>query len=181
MRGPKPILIHLTDPQRAELERIVRRATSPQALVRRARSILAAAAGHNNGQIARQLDLHPETVRCWRGRWLAASARLQAAEADDDAATLPALIHAVLADAPRGGAPPKFSPEQICQLIALACEPPAASDRPVTHWTPPELADEAVKRAIVPTISPRSVGRFLKSSGSQTPSLALLAQPGPRR
>ncbi|MBV9603236.1 MAG: helix-turn-helix domain-containing protein [Chloroflexi bacterium] len=30
-----------------------------------------------------------------------------------------------LADAPKPGAPPKFTPEQICQIIALACEKPA--------------------------------------------------------
>ena len=39
------------------------------------------------------------------------------------------------------------------------------SGRPITHWTPPELADEAKKRGIVESISPRSVGRFLGRGG----------------
>ncbi len=34
-----------------------------------------------------------------------------------------------LADAPKPGAPPKFTPEQICQIIALACEKPADCGR----------------------------------------------------
>ena len=45
-------------------------------------------------------------------------------------------------------------------LAALACETPTASDRPVSSWTPRELADEAVKRGIVEQISPRTVERF---------------------
>jgi hypothetical protein len=55
----------------------------------------------------------------------------------------------------------KFSAEQIAGLIALACEPPADSGLPVSHWTPPELAREAVKRGLVQSISPRQVDRFL--------------------
>ena len=50
----------------------------------------------------------------------------------------------------RPGAPTTFSAEQWCQIIALACEPPEASDRPISHWTPRELADEARKREIEP-------------------------------
>jgi putative transposase len=76
----------------------------------------------------------------------------------------------VLADAPRPGAPDTFTAEQIVQIINLACTPPADSERPVDAWTPRELAEEAIKRQIVPTISPRSVGRFLKASQPSTAS-----------
>lgn len=55
-------------------------------------------------------------------------------------------------------------------------EKPEKSGRPVSHWTPIELADEAVKRGIVKEISPRSVGHFLKRSYSTTSSQSLLAQ-----
>ena len=48
------------------------------------------------------------------------------------------------------------------RLMALAYETPAAADRPVSTWTPRELADEAVKLGIVKQISPRTVERFLK-------------------
>ena len=47
------------------------------------------------------------------------------------------------------------------RIMALACETPASADRPVSNWTPRELADEAVKRGIVEQISPRTVERFL--------------------
>ena len=52
----------------------------------------------------------------------------------------------MLADAPRPGCPGKFTAEQHAQIIAVACEPPAKSDRPIDHWTARELADEVVKR-----------------------------------
>ena len=162
MSGPRPPKVSLTAGQRAILERLVRRATSPQRLVRRASIILAAAAGRNNDQIARQGGLAREMVQSWRNRWLAAAPRLAVAEVEGGTtAELTQQIVAVLADEPRAGAPPTFSAEQICQILALACESPAASGRPVTHWTPTELADEAVSRGIVPHISARTVGRFL--------------------
>jgi putative transposase len=54
--------------------------------------------------------------------------------------------------------------------MALACEKPEAADRPVSTWTPRELADEAVKRGIVTKISPRTVERFLKGERFTAPS-----------
>jgi len=53
-------------------------------------------------------------------------------------------------------------PEQICAILALACEPPEGSGVPITHWSQSALAREAVKRGLVETISHGSVGRFLK-------------------
>jgi len=80
-----------------------------------------------------------------------------------------------LYDAPRPGTPATFSVEQWCQIMALACEPPADSQRPISHWTPRELADEATNRGLVATISERHVGRFLKSRRPQTAPESLLA------
>jgi len=81
--------------------------------------------------------------------------------------TLSRCITEILVDAPRSGWPGIFTPEQIVEIIAIACElPEEDAERPVSHWTPREVAEEAVKRKIVPRISARSVGRFLKSGGS---------------
>jgi hypothetical protein len=63
----------------------------------------------------------------------------------------------------------------------VSLEDPADSQRPVSHWTPTELADEARKRGIVERISPRTAGRFLKGERPQASSQPLLAQPGDRR
>lgn len=158
------------------LEQIVRRAHSAQAEVTRAKIILAAADGLNNQHLADRLDLHLQTARTWRGRWAEAEDRFAAIEGEGDEAALREAIRDLLSDAPRPGTPATFTPEQICQIVAVGCEPPAESGRPVTHWTPTELADEVVKRGIVSRISPRSVGRFLKRGRSQAASVALLAE-----
>lgn len=176
MCGPHPPSIILTSRQRAALEHVVRRATSPQRTVRRARIILMAADGANNQQIAVRLGMDRETASIWRTRWLQASARLEAADTEADDKPLRTLIADVLADAPRPGTPATFTPEQLCQLLALACESPQAADRSVTRWPPREVADEARQRGIVDSISPRTVGRFFKRSGLTAPSVPVLAQ-----
>jgi putative transposase len=174
MAGPLPLTITVSPPQQAILDGLLRQHSCPQAVVFRARLVLAAAAGERNEPLARQFRCSPSTVRKWRARWAAAEAQLAAAEADHP--DLQQAIAAVLADAPRSGAPDTFTAEQIVQIINLACTPPPEADRPVAAWTPRELAEEAVKQGIVPAISPRSVGRFLKAGRSQAPSQSLLAQ-----
>lgn len=174
MAGPQPMSISLTPGQQAILDRLVRQQSCPQALVRRARIVLAAATGARNEVIARQLGCSPTTVRLWRARWAAAEAELAVVDADER--ELRPMIATLLADAPRPGKPDTFTAEQIVQIIALACTPPTDSGRPVDAWTPRELADEAIKREIVTTISARSVGRFLKAGRSQTASQPLLAE-----
>jgi putative transposase len=174
MPGPPPRSISVTPPQQRLLEGLLRQHSCPQALAFRARIVLAAATGQRNEPLAQQLGCTPKTVRKWRARWAAAEAQLAAAEGD--ARDLQSLVAAVLADAPRPGAPDTFTAEQIVQILSLACTPPPDSERPVAAWTPRELADEAVNQGIVPAISPRSVGRFLKSGRAEAPSQPVLAQ-----
>lgn len=175
MRGPQPPAVLLSDRLRSVLEHLTRRHTSPQRLVRRLQIVLAASSGLNNDQTARHLGIKRHTAQVWRMRWLAAATRLEeAVTAGDDDRLLARLVEDALDDAPRAGTPPTFTAEQVIQIVALACEPPPGSDRPVSHWTPREVADEAVVRGIVSTISPRSVGRFLKRGPSSTASEPLL-------
>jgi transposase len=174
MTGPAPQAITVPPPQLAVLERLLRQQSCPQALVRRTKIVLAAAQGQRNEPIARHLHCSPTTVRLWRRRWAAAHDLLAASQAEQQ--HLAPAIATVLADAPRSGAPDTFSAEQIIHILNLACTPPPASDRPVNAWTARELADKAVKQKIVSAISPRSVGRFLKSERAATASLSLLAE-----
>ncbi len=152
MRGPKPPPIALADAERRELERLVRRHSTPQQLALRAQIVLAAADGANNCQIARQFDVSLDMVRRWRARWLAC----QAASLED----LP--IADRLTDAPRPGTPVRITDAQVAKSVALACEPPADAQRPISQWTSRELADELKKRGIVEQISGRHAARLLK-------------------
>src|SRR5574341_614700 len=114
MRGPQPPAVILSDRLRGVLEHLARRHTSSQRLVRRLQIVLAAADGLNNDQIARHLDLHRATAQTWRTRWLRIAPHLEAAiAAGDDDRLLTRLVTDALDDAPRSGAPPTFSAEQV--------------------------------------------------------------------
>jgi putative transposase len=152
MRGPKPIQIELSAAERAELEQLVRRHTTPQQIALRAHIVLAAATTSNNSQIARQHGVNVDTVRLWRQRWLICAA----ASLDD----LPVLDR--LSDAPRSGKPIRITDEQVCRIHELACEAPERSGRPISHWSEREIADEIKARGIVDVISDRHAARLLK-------------------
>ncbi len=152
MRGPKPPVVEVSPEVRHELEALLRRRSLPQQLALRARIILAAADGENNSQIARSLGLETDTVRLWRNRWLSFAA-----------IPLPDFsLDERLSDVPRSGRPIQITAEQRCQIVALACEAPKEAGRPISQWTGREIADEVIKRGILPTISARHASRLLK-------------------
>jgi putative transposase len=151
-RGPKPVEVVLSEEQSGGLSRLISRHSTPQQIAMRARIIKVAAEGLNNAQIAREVEVSVDTVRKWRRRWHA----MQAVPEEE------LSTEHRLKDEMRSGSPGKFSAEQIVQIVAIACEEPEASGYPVSHWTPKEVAAEAVKRGIVESISQRQVGRFLK-------------------
>jgi putative transposase len=172
-----PPQLQVDEKQEVILQRILRRATSPQNLVLRAKIVQAGTEyGRRDTQIGRDLKCSAQTVRAWRHRWLNAGDKLLTIEATDDEPELEAAIIEVLSDQPRPGSPPKFTAEEVCQIIKVACEDPGLSGRPITKWTPRELADEVVKREIVESISPTQVGRFLKRGRFETASKSVLAK-----
>jgi len=159
MRGPKASKVNLTVEFKQVLEKIVRCYTNPHWLVLRAKIVLYAAMGDGNSEIARRVDTTRDTTCEWRERWLETEPRLLTAAAEGlNEKDLTELVKTVLSDAYRSGAPDTFAPEQLVKIVALACEEPKKSGREITHWTRRELVDEAIKREIVDTISPRHVG-----------------------
>ena len=145
-------MVKLSPEEQQGLEALVRRPSTPQQLARRGRIILSAAAGLNNSQISRQVGLAVDTVRFWRNRWLG----LQAAKLED------LSLEERLRDAPRPGTPARITPEQVCQIMSLACEAPSQSGRPISQWSSRELADEIIQQGIVERISPRHAARLLE-------------------
>jgi transposase len=137
-----PVLITLTDLDRAELEALARARKAPLRRVQRAWIVLAAADGQPNAQIARDLGLHVDTVRTWRGRFAAAGMK-------------------GLADRPRSGRPPVFAATVVAQVKALACSLPAEHGLPLSRWSCQDLACEAVTRGITPAVSGSTVRRWL--------------------
>lgn len=54
-----------------------------------------------------------------------------------------------------------FPPVAVVQVTALACELPAETGVPLSRWSAPELAVEAVDRGVVESISASTVRRWL--------------------
>jgi putative transposase len=152
--------INLTEQEREALDQLTRQHTAKQSMVRRAKIILMAGEGERRQDIAAKLGVRSHVVTTWTKRWLEKLAEPVAQR---------------LEDLPRPGAPDTFTPEQLCQLMALACESPQDHGRPMTHWTHRELAAEAIKQGIVESISPHHLGRLLKKRLA-TPSHPVLAK-----
>jgi putative transposase len=152
--------VKLTKREQKELEQLTKRHRSEQQQVLRARIVLAATQGHSNAQIAREWAVNVDTVRLWRDRWVS----LQGIDLD----TL--SVAERLQDGPRPGAPARVTPEQRCQIAALACEAPMKSGRPISQWTGREIAEEVMARGIVEQISPRHAAYLLKKGDCNRPA-----------
>lgn len=108
-RGPKATAIHSSEDERAELERIIRRRRTGQALVQRARIVLACGEPDaTNAGVARALSVRRPSVTTWRARF--AAHRL-----DCPAARLAGLQ----ATRPGGAHPSPSTLGRLCQSLPL--------------------------------------------------------------
>ncbi len=171
MAGPTPARLEVDGVTRGALAEVARAHGTGQQVALRARIVLAAAEGLNNTQVARACGIAAKTARLWRARW-GSWGEVPLAEVG---------VVERLTDAPRPDAPAHIGPEQVCQIMAVACEQPAESERPISHWSPRELADEIMRRGIVAHISPRHAGRLLKRGRPSATPEPLLAHPVPDR
>ena len=135
-------------------------------VVQRATIVLLGFAGMWNRDIALHVGLNRIQVGIWRQRWRDAWEALCVWECTEPHRLREAILD-VLSDAPRPGAPATFTAEQVSQIVALACESPKLSDRPINHWTLRELRDEAIARRIVTDISASRIGHFLQQAAVQ--------------
>ena len=163
----KAAKVVITERQQAALQRMSVSTVIAVRLRQRARIILAAFAGLRNEEIAPQVGLIRKQIGTWRRRWARAWQRLIEIECAEGEAALRRAIENLLSDEARSGSPGTFTPEQITQILALACEPPEQSGRPITQWTYAELADEARQRGIVSSISASQVGHYLREAELQ--------------
>jgi transposase len=134
--------VSLTASERRRLKTIARGHKSPARDKPRARIVLDAAQHRSNAQIARRRAVRVDTVRKWRGRFAAEG--------------LGGLV-----DRERSGRPPRFAPARVAEVKALACQPPAETGAPLSVWSCPELAREAVSAGIADALSASTVRRWL--------------------
>ena len=161
----KAAKVLITERQQPILLELSKSRTESQLVVQRATIVLRAFEGRLNEQITAEIGLGAGQVGVWRRRWQVTWEELTALECREPQ-RLREAIREVFRDAPRSGSPGTFTAEQVTQILALACEPPEKSGRPITHWTRKELHAEVRKRGIA-QISESQVGRYLKQAALQ--------------
>jgi len=103
--------------------------------------LLRLSAGDSAPHVARLLDLTPKTVRAIGKRYLESG------------------LDRALYDQPRPGAKRVFSPAERQRIIAMVCgDPPQGQAR----WTVRLIAEQAIKRKLVPGIGRESVRVLLE-------------------
>jgi transposase len=121
-RGPKAVSLNLSEAERTELRRLLRRRGVGQALAQRIRVVLACAEpGATNLGVAAALGVSRQTAATWRRRF--ARHRLEG-----------------LVDAPRSGAPRTIDDEAVERLVALTLE---EAPQGATHWSTRAMARRA--------------------------------------
>lgn len=115
-RPKEPLIV--SEVERRQLDSMAHRSRSAPQLARRARIVLASAAGHTNREVARRLRVTPATVGKWRTRFVRSGV-------------------AGLTDEPRPGAPRTITDEQVEQVVIQTLE---TTPRGATHWSTRSLA-----------------------------------------
>lgn len=160
--------INLTSTQHEILSKTAESRTSRKDHITRATIVLLCATGLSNVKIAEQVGLKKVAVGRWRRRWNEHREALQEMERSDSKdIDYRRFIESLLSDAARPGTPPKFTEEQLCQILSVASEKPEDSDLPLSHWSLSSLATELQKRGIVESISTSQLCVFLKSGADK--------------
>jgi transposase len=106
----------LTDDERQAIERLAHSRTEAARLVERARILWHASQGERAPQIAKRLGLNERTVLTWLKRF--------------NEQGLPGL-----ADRPRSGCPPTYTPAVVSEVIATSLTDPQSLGLPFGSWT----------------------------------------------
>lgn len=126
----------LSEQERDQLERWVRRRKSAQDLALRSKIVLECATGASNSEVSRQLRVSLPTVGKWRSRFI--DKRLDG-----------------LIDEPRPGRPATIGVDQVEQVIVDTLESTPAN---ATHWSRASMAEKS-------GLSKSTVGRIWKAFG----------------
>jgi transposase len=131
--------------ERATIERLARSRTAPARTVERARIVLLSRYGNSVEEIEETLGVCPATVRLWLNRFTRLGVK-------------------GLADRPRAGRPPVYTPEQIGQVVATSLTDPQTLDLPFASWTLDRLAAYLNEEKGLP-IKRSRIGEILAAEG----------------
>jgi transposase len=133
---PSTMALDLSAADQRLLRSMLRATTLSQALVRRARVILALCDGQTYAEIQTTQQVSPTYIALWKRRVSAGGVL-------------------ALSDAPRSGRPDRLAPKLEAKILARTQAPPPA---PLTHWTMRRMASEM-------GVSHATVGRVWRRAG----------------
>lgn len=141
MRSYHRLRVHLSKRDRKEVQQLLRGGLQPVRVVLRALALWQLAAGQTAAQIAANLDLTPKAVRQIGGRYQHRG------------------LERALYDQQRPGAIPALGASQRQRIVAMVCsDPPEGYGR----WTVRLIAQEAVKRKLVPKVGRETIRVLLR-------------------
>jgi transposase len=131
--------------ERATIDQLARSRTAPARTVERARIVLLSRNGDSVEEIVETLGVCPATVRLWVNRFNRQGV-------------------AGLADRPRSGRPPVYTPEQVGEVVAASLTDPQTLDLPFASWTLDRLAAYLAEAKGLP-IKRSRIGEILTAEG----------------
>jgi len=134
--------VELSKQERQELRRLLQSGLRPVRTVQRALALRQLAEGQAIRKVAANVGLTPKTV------WLTSQRYRQGG------------LERALYERPRPGKAMLLDPQQRQRIMALVCGPPPAGR---ARWTVRLLAEEAVKRKLVPRVGRETVRVLLES------------------
>ena len=142
MRTYRRLSVRLSKRNREELRQLLRRGLQPVRTTLRALALLQLDAGQTASEVGANLQLTPKAVREIGQRY-----------EDGD-------LERALYDKQRPGAVPVLEASQKQRIIAMVCsDPPAGRAR----WTVRLIAEEAVKRKLLPRVGRETIRVLLQS------------------
>lgn len=146
MRKYRKLVVKLRKAEEQELAELLRAGIQQVRVIKRAQSLRLLAAGQSPPQVGRSVGLTAKGVRDIGWRYVEQS------------------LEVALYDRPWPGAPVRIRAAQKQRIIAMVCaDPPEGQAR----WTVRLIAQEAVKRKLVPQIGRESVRLLLQNHDLQ--------------
>ena len=142
MESGKRVQVRLPKAEQQELDKLLRGGLQPVRTVLRAMALRQLADGQTIRAVARNVGLSPKTV------WLTSQRYQQGG------------LERALYERPRPGKEARLDAQQKQRLVALVCSPPPEGR---ARWTVRLLAEEAVKRKLVPRVGRETVRILLES------------------
>jgi transposase len=137
--------VHLDSEERKKLEAIIKKGKSLARTIRRAQTLLFAAEGKEDKEIASLLKCAESSVYCTRRRFCKEG------------------LEMALLEKARSGRPEKLVGKSKAHLIALACsEPPEGR----ACWTMQLLTDRCISLELIDSITKDTIRRILKKTKS---------------